>query len=231
MSRTMSLVQRVEIASPCTAKWDEMIGDETTRFCGLCKLNVYNLSAMTEEQGEQLIVAKEGKLCARIYRRYDGTVLTKDCPVGLRAVRRRMIWVSMRAAAAAMFVIGAIAYAVEGTVTDDEFELGWHKPSYYVRTLASMKAWLAAPTKIPASASMTMGVACSVPPPKPPSFSTSLLHKKTLSPVQADALTKEQARVELYEISKAEQYVHDESAKSHLRENRRLLMNRLSKPR
>src|SRR5205814_4285456 len=84
-----SLVQQVQIASPCTASWDGMTGDDRSRFCGQCKLNVYNLSAMTEAEGEALIIEKEGKLCARIYRRYDGTVLTKDCPVGLRAVRRR----------------------------------------------------------------------------------------------------------------------------------------------
>jgi len=32
MNRTISLVQQVQIASPCTAKWDEMIGDDRSRF-------------------------------------------------------------------------------------------------------------------------------------------------------------------------------------------------------
>src|SRR6185295_347092 len=104
MSNTISLVQRVQIASPCTAAWDEMVGDDKSRFCSHCKLNVYNLSAMTQEEGEQLIIEKEGKLCARIYRRFDGTVLTKDCPIGLRTIRRRLMWAGARTTAALVFI-------------------------------------------------------------------------------------------------------------------------------
>ena len=33
---------------------------------------------------------KEGRLCVRFYTRADGTVLTQDCPVGLRAVRVKL---------------------------------------------------------------------------------------------------------------------------------------------
>lgn len=67
-----------------------MIGDERVRFCGQCELNVYNLSALTKAQAENLIVRTEGRLCVRFYRRTDGSILTQDCPVGLRALRRRI---------------------------------------------------------------------------------------------------------------------------------------------
>ncbi|HMB27752.1 MAG TPA: carboxypeptidase-like regulatory domain-containing protein, partial [Blastocatellia bacterium] len=43
------------------------------------------------------IANAEGRICARLYRRADGTILTQDCPVGLRAVRKKVT----RAAAAA----------------------------------------------------------------------------------------------------------------------------------
>jgi len=67
-----------------------MIGDERVRFCGQCELNVYNLSALNRTQAENLISGTEGRLCVRFHRRKDGSILTQDCPVGLRALRRRM---------------------------------------------------------------------------------------------------------------------------------------------
>ena len=74
----------VRIASPCRASWADMAGDEKVRSCGQCKLNVYNLSEMTRAEAETLIQRTEGRLCVRLYRRIDGTVLTKDCPEGAR---------------------------------------------------------------------------------------------------------------------------------------------------
>lgn len=83
-------LDHVKIAAPCTADWERMLGDERRRFCGQCELNVYNLSALNRREAEELINQTEGRLCVRFYRRADGTVLTQDCPVGLRALRRRM---------------------------------------------------------------------------------------------------------------------------------------------
>lgn len=37
-------LDNIHIASPCSADWSEMYGDNRKRFCGDCKLNVYNLS-------------------------------------------------------------------------------------------------------------------------------------------------------------------------------------------
>jgi len=66
-----------------------MTGDERARFCKLCKLNVYNLSGMMKAEAEELIQAKEGRLCVRYIKRADGTVLTKDCgPVRAQRMRR-----------------------------------------------------------------------------------------------------------------------------------------------
>jgi len=73
---------RLTIASPCPASWDDMEGDDRVRFCPECELNVYNLSAMTEEKALKLVEEREGRLCVRLYQRRDGTVLTTDCPVG-----------------------------------------------------------------------------------------------------------------------------------------------------
>jgi hypothetical protein len=83
-------VNRLRIASPCSVAWDKMIGNERTRFCDLCELNVYDISSMARSEVEELVESKKGRLCLRLYRRVDGTVLTRDCPVGLRDVRKRI---------------------------------------------------------------------------------------------------------------------------------------------
>ncbi|HEX5269016.1 MAG TPA: hypothetical protein VFW33_00950 [Gemmataceae bacterium] len=109
--RRLSL-DTIQVASPCNASWDDMAGTERMRFCHLCQQTVYNLSAMTREQAENLIRQKEGKLCVRLYRRRDGTVMTRDCPVGLRAIRRRMaVLVGGAAACLLALVTAAAGYA------------------------------------------------------------------------------------------------------------------------
>lgn len=96
----------IKIASPCSADWNEMIGNERRRFCGDCKLNVYNLSGMSQREAENLLLNSEGRLCVRFYRRADGSILTKDCPVGWQAIKRR---VSKTAAAFASLVFATLS--------------------------------------------------------------------------------------------------------------------------
>ena len=89
MARFTSPLDRVRVAAPCNADWERMTGDERTRFCAQCELNVYNLSGMTRREAEALLTRAEGRLCVRFYRRSDGTILTRQCPVGLRALKAR----------------------------------------------------------------------------------------------------------------------------------------------
>ena len=91
--RSLPMLDQVKVASPCNADWNQMQGDDKSRYCGKCEKNVYNLSAMTKEDAELLILEKEGNLCIRLYRRTDGTVLTEDCPVGVRRKRLRLLGV------------------------------------------------------------------------------------------------------------------------------------------
>ena len=90
MSRFDSPLKNLQVASPCSVDWDSMYGDDRKRFCGQCKLNVFNLSGMSTDEAENLIMNAEGRLCVRFYQRSDGTVLTADCPVGLARVKQRM---------------------------------------------------------------------------------------------------------------------------------------------
>ena len=113
MPQTVSLrlLDRVRIASPCPVKWEQMEGDDRQRYCHQCKLNVYNFAELPESDAERLIRETEGRLCGLLYRRADGTIITKDCPVGLAAIRRRMRRIVARVAAALFFVLGGFALA------------------------------------------------------------------------------------------------------------------------
>lgn len=100
-------LDRVTIAAPCPADWDSMPGTDQVRHCGQCNMNVYNLSAMTRLQAEALLRETEGRLCARLYRRADGTIFTESCPPGLRAIGRRI----SRVAGAAMSAVATLSSA------------------------------------------------------------------------------------------------------------------------
>lgn len=87
-----------------------MVGDERVRHCSECNLNVYNLSAMTERQVQELIAASRGnRLCARFYRRADGMVLTQDCPWSFRVLTRKISRVAAAVLTAIMGVTVAMA--------------------------------------------------------------------------------------------------------------------------
>lgn len=90
MSEAEELLKRVTVASPCPASWRRMTGDERVRFCAECGLNVYNLSEMSAEAAADFVRRREGRLCIRYFRRADGSMLTKDCPIGLARVRQRI---------------------------------------------------------------------------------------------------------------------------------------------
>jgi hypothetical protein len=88
MCRTSLPLDRIRIASPCPASWQEMEGDDRVRTCDHCQMQVFNLSGMRQREAEKLIVKAEGRLCVRLYQRADGTIITADCPLGLIALRR-----------------------------------------------------------------------------------------------------------------------------------------------
>src|SRR5207248_8192511 len=103
MAKFTNPLDGVRVAAPCPADWEKMVGDERMRYCGQCSLHVYNLSGMTKREAEALITNTEGRLCVRFYRRADGTVLSRNCPVGLSALKQR-----------ATRVVGAALSAVLG---------------------------------------------------------------------------------------------------------------------
>lgn len=103
----LPVLDQIRVASPCTADWNRMTGDNRTRHCGECQKNVYNLSGMTREEAEALIIERNGDLCVRYYQRHDGTILLADCTIGAQHKRRQR----RIAAGAAALVAGGLAAA------------------------------------------------------------------------------------------------------------------------
>ena len=105
-------LQNLTIPISRTASWDDMKGSERVRHCGLCRKDVYNLSAMPRPEAAALLAGNvDGKLCVRLYRRSDGTVVTGDCSTSTPVKVRRMLGKVPRAATAAV-AAGAAAVAV-----------------------------------------------------------------------------------------------------------------------
>jgi hypothetical protein len=77
---TLPVLDDIRIATPCQMNWDEMPGDDRVRSCSACSRLVYNIAAMTSDEALSLIANREGRLCARLFRRADGTIITADCP-------------------------------------------------------------------------------------------------------------------------------------------------------
>ncbi len=114
-------LDNLRIATPCPVGWESMSGTDQVRFCEQCRLNVYNISELSRREAEQLIASTEGGICGRIYRRADGTVITRDCPVGLRAMRRRI----SKTAAAVFALVGSLSGLVVGQAQSKRFKSGF----------------------------------------------------------------------------------------------------------
>src|SRR5690606_33635952 len=101
-------LDRIDVAKPCPAAWEAMAGDDRVRNCGQCDRMVYNISGLSRREAADLIANREGRTCVRLHRRSDGTVLTNDCPKGLKAYRMRVAKYagSVLAAIIGLFTVG-----------------------------------------------------------------------------------------------------------------------------
>lgn len=111
---TQPLLDNLVIASPCSIPWESMTGDNRTRCCGGCSRTVFNVSDMTKGEAESFLAENGTTECMTFYRRFDGTILTDDCPVGLRALRDRCKMVLNMVAGVAAFLISIPVALAQG---------------------------------------------------------------------------------------------------------------------
>jgi hypothetical protein len=83
-----SVLDQLSIPSPCPVNWSELVGDGRKRFCEHCDKHVYDFSKMTATEAVALLSTLRGRVCARITRCADGTVLI-EAPLPVLPVLRR----------------------------------------------------------------------------------------------------------------------------------------------
>lgn len=65
MRTEKNLSESIRIVSPCTEDWNEMTGNEQTRACSHCEMDVNDISMMSETEALKLINRTNGNLCVR----------------------------------------------------------------------------------------------------------------------------------------------------------------------
>jgi hypothetical protein len=93
---------KVLSSAPCPQPWDSMQGNHRERHCASCDRNVHNFAAMTAREIEDLVRNQEGRLCARVTYRHDGSIRTIDNP-------------SQPSVAAGMVLAASLALAMPAT--------------------------------------------------------------------------------------------------------------------
>lgn len=97
--KRLPMLASLTVKTPCKVSWSAMEGDDRVRSCCTCSKNVYDLSAMTEDESKAFLALHldEQDADVRIFRRPDGRILTSDCPRGAskrhgRRVEARPRW-------------------------------------------------------------------------------------------------------------------------------------------
>lgn len=123
-----------------------MQGDDRVRHCDQCRLNVYNLSAMSKDEAERLISEREGRLCISYFQRPDGTILTRDCPKGLRGLAQRALGVGIWITAACVAFFSATFALASGARGSGALRLSWFGPFRQISARCyRIEEWLGLP--------------------------------------------------------------------------------------
>jgi hypothetical protein len=120
--RTPFDINALRVAKPCSVGWDSMDGDDRSRMCAQCSLTVYNLEGLSKNEVFDLVGNGSERVCVRLRRRSGGTVITRDCPKGLAAYRRRL---GRLASAAFAAILGLVSYSAAQTRPPTNDSRGW----------------------------------------------------------------------------------------------------------
>ena len=105
----LPLLDRFTKRTPCKASWSDMVGDDRVRLCGACRKNVYDVTAMSEDEAEGFLAhhLDDQEACVRLYRRPDGRLLTSDCPRGADRRHVRRVGLAVCVASGALVAVSA----------------------------------------------------------------------------------------------------------------------------
>lgn len=116
---TSKILNSVAIEKPCSASWDEMVGNDQVRFCRHCDLSVNDLSEMTRARAEKLVRRSNGRLCLRIFRDPTGEVITRDKFQPIYTISRRASRIAA-GAFTAVISLSTASYAQTSTTPQED---------------------------------------------------------------------------------------------------------------
>ena len=105
-------VDRVRVKTPCSERWEEMIGNDQVRFCSHCAKHVNDISKLTRKEATRLVRASGGSLCIRYISdpRTQVTLFKNDLVRIARRASRMTVGVM-----SASLSLAAMSYAQDGS--------------------------------------------------------------------------------------------------------------------
>ena len=89
----------------CPLLWQKMTGDESARYCEVCKHTIKNISLLTREERESLLGNTSNAVCVAYYTHLNGELAT------LESLRQRSSWRVVQAGvagvAASVLLVGS----------------------------------------------------------------------------------------------------------------------------
>lgn len=74
------LRMRLRLVRGCDMRWENMVGDARVRHCGACDREVYDLTAMSADEVEAFVEARQHDLpCVQLHARPDGRYQDGPC--------------------------------------------------------------------------------------------------------------------------------------------------------
>ena len=119
-----NLLKNVVVNNPCSVGWESMEGNSKVRFCNQCKMNVHNLSNMSEKEAAGVVARRKNeRTCVFMYKQADGMVVTDNCPVQVREIRNRIRGYAASALIALTWswALGASAQGLVGAAVDPRY--------------------------------------------------------------------------------------------------------------
>jgi hypothetical protein len=98
-------------ATPCSTLTDEPTrGTGRARYCWRCGLDVYDVASLAPADARAVMGLAGGAPCPALYVRRDGTVMKRDCPVGVRRNRVQR-WLGVASAVVVLLAAISIPFA------------------------------------------------------------------------------------------------------------------------
>ncbi len=84
MRKPLPLLDNLHIAEPCKLDWEKMTGDDRSRHCDECNHPVINLSALSANEAEGMLVANANRICVTYLRKSNGEIVHREMGRRLR---------------------------------------------------------------------------------------------------------------------------------------------------